>query len=198
MNSNDEMGEAAGMDEVAGSVLDRNDEEFFSAGAGAVINEEIDTTSVEVAMARDGLLGSMVKTAMESIQGMPSHWGILNDRQREDLVADVRKQFSPLVHQAVRQMAAKGRRIVTGTIDKTTTKDSIQVVINSPRSPEACAAFGMSAGGGQVAFLLLDTESLLTDSAKILMSDQIEMDLGENDENGMPEESNEINDECPL
>ncbi|MBF0626154.1 MAG: hypothetical protein HQL82_15265, partial [Magnetococcales bacterium] len=50
---------------------------------------------------------------------------------------------------------------------------------NAPRSPEACAAFGMAAGGGQVAFLLLDTEGLLSDTAKIRTSDQMELDLEE-------------------
>ncbi|MBF0422060.1 MAG: hypothetical protein HQL73_03615 [Magnetococcales bacterium] len=165
--------------EAAPSILDRQDGDVFSAGAGTVIHEQIQTSDVEVIEAKEGLLGSLVKAAYDIIKVMPKHWGFMNEEERDMLLDCLRHDFAPLIQHAARLIASKGRRIITGSIDKMTTKDTIQVTINAPRSPEACAAFGMAAGGGQVAFLLLDTESLLGDRSDIPISDQLTMDLDE-------------------
>ncbi|MBF0308094.1 MAG: hypothetical protein HQL56_01010 [Magnetococcales bacterium] len=143
--------------EAQGSVLDRQDEVIVQPSA--VVDEEI--TFEELGEANGRMLGAFVVLVVEIFKEHKTAWDNMPPEKRDDLVATITKRGQEFISQAALAMAAKGRRVVTGTLNQATIKDCVRIIIDAPKSPEACSAFGMSAGGGQVAFLLLDAEGFL-------------------------------------
>lgn len=192
-NTEDQSHEDATEIEDQGSVLDKEGTGFV-AGAGAVIEEEISDVADEVMAAEETMLGRMVEHMVAQIKTMETTWDKMPVEKRETLVDGIRWVAKTSVRKAVESIAAKGRKIVVGTLDKVTIKDSIQAVLNVPRSAEACSAFGMATGGGELAFLLLETENLLADSSRIQTApEQLSMDLPHEEHEGLYYDDN-----CPL
>ena len=98
---------------------------------------------------------------LAQIRALPSHWGAMTPNQQTDLISSVSAGAANITRQAIEFVTAKGRRIIKGHMKQVGIKDEIQLTITCQRSPEACSAVGMAAAGGQVAFLLLDTDGLL-------------------------------------
>ncbi|WP_130470967.1 hypothetical protein [Candidatus Magnetaquicoccus inordinatus] len=146
------------------SILDKQDAQPVVVGAGMVIEENIDFGSDVVLSTKENMLGDFVKIMADIIKSMPSIWAKMSDGEQQQLLDKLRWQGNHLITKAVEDIAANGRRIVTGTLKQVAIKDEITATILCARSPEACAAFGMASGGGPVAFLLLDTEIFLTDA----------------------------------
>ncbi|MBF0584938.1 MAG: hypothetical protein HQL80_12000 [Magnetococcales bacterium] len=149
---------------VQGSILDQTDEAPVIIGAGQVEHEVINPYDDVVLATKENMLGDFVKVMVDKIKAMPTPWGKMTAQEREDLVTGIKFGAQAMITKAAEDIAANGRRIVTGVMKQVAIKDEITATIVCSRSPEACAAFGMSSGGGPVAFLLLDTESLLTDA----------------------------------
>jgi hypothetical protein len=126
-----------------------------------VVVEDIDTDAEEVHLAADNLLGHLVRWISDRIKGMDKPWSQMSEKDQQTLLDDIRYDGQKVVIEMARTVAAKGRKLVFGAMEQVTIKDEIKAVITCQKSPEAAAAFGMSSGGGQVALVLMQTESLL-------------------------------------
>ncbi|MBF0341810.1 MAG: hypothetical protein HQL95_12745 [Magnetococcales bacterium] len=143
------------------SVLDTTESDIPVMGVGEVVEEEIKPWNDEARLAEKQMLGDMANMVMDRIKTLPTVWLKMSPSQQQDVVSSVTAGCQGIVRNAIEIMASKGRRIITGIMKQVTIKDEIQMTITCLRSPEACAAMGMAAAGGTVAFLLLETEGLL-------------------------------------
>lgn len=143
------------------SILDQTEADIPEVGLGMVIEEEIEPWAPEAILAEKNLAGEMAKRLMDVVKGMPSKWSAMTALQQADLTATISAGCIHVARDAAMVMAAKGRRIVTGTIRSWSVKDEGIASIGIPKSPEVCAALGMAAGGGPVAIILLVHEKLL-------------------------------------
>lgn len=204
---------------TSGSVLDQTESDIPQVGIGEVITEEVQPWDVEAVLAEKQMVGDMTELIIDRIKTMPTHWGKMSENQRMDLISSIQAGCHSITSQAIKNIASRGRKIITGFMKQVTIKDEITLAITCQRSPEACSAMGMSAAGGMVAFLLLETEGLLTMGNPIQvgpvqttmdldseldpnfeelkdqnMLDLIERAIGINEEN-QPQESDE---KCPV
>ncbi len=147
--------------EMSVSVLDITESDVPQMGIGEVIEEEIQPWDDEVRLAEEKMVGDMSMMVLDRIKTLPRAWSAMTPNQQQDVVSSVIAGCEVVVKQAIEAIASKGRKIITGIMKQVTIKDEISMTITCQRSPEACAAMGMAAAGGTVAFLLLETEGLL-------------------------------------
>lgn len=153
-----------------------------------IIEEEISLDSLEVSIAADGMKGAFMRLLVEGLKMMVRPWDEMTEAEQKRLLDHFGFNLSPVIHDAVKVMASKGRKIVFGRMAQVTTKADIKAVIECRKSPESCAAFGMSAGGGGVAMILMDTEGLLEEMNPIKPDpDQPALPLEEGTEEGVQE-----------
>lgn len=182
------------------SVLDQTEPEIPVMGVGEVIEEHVNTWDAEAKLAETQMSGDIAKMILAQIKALPSHWGTMTPNQQTDLISSVSAGAANIASQAIEFIAAKGRRIVKGHMKQVTIKDEIQLTITCQRSPEACSAMGMAASGGQVAFLLLDTDGLLELGSPIEADPvQKELDFDSANERDLDTEVSSTDEvECPL
>lgn len=167
------------------SVLEQTEPEVPVMGIGQVIEEVIQPWDEEARLAEKQLAGDMAKLLLEQIKTLPRQWYAMTESQQSDVWSVVSSGCAGLASQAIELMASRGRRIIKGNMNRVTIKDDIQLTISCQRSPEACTAMGMAAAGGEVAFLLLDTEGFLQLGSPFETEpEQRELDLGLADDDG--------------
>lgn len=185
------------------SVLDQTEPEIPVMGIGEVIEEKITPWDQEAILAEEQMAGDITKMVMERIKTLPSPWSSMTPNQQTDVLASVSAGCASITGKAIEIIASRGRRIIKGSMKQATIKDEIQLTIICQRSPEACAAMGMAAAGGEVAFLLLDTDGLMELGSPIEVDKvQGELDLDFGPEDGETPNSNDTQstttEACPL
>ena len=141
------------------SVLDQPESPVM--GCGEITEETINVWDDEVIAAEESMMANIIAMALDTAKQMESLWAMMPITKREELVDRITAQAADIARKCAEQIAAKGRRIVTGYLKKVDITADIGLMIRCPRTEQGCAAFGMASAGGTVHFILQDTESLL-------------------------------------
>lgn len=140
------------------SVLDQPEQ--LVMGCGEITEETVNVWDDEVIAAEESMTAAIITLATDVAKQMESLWAMMPIAKRNELVDWITAQALDIARKGASQIAAKGRRIVTGYVKKVDITTDIGVMIRCPRTEQGCAAFGMASAGGTVHFILQDTESL--------------------------------------
>lgn len=166
------------------SILDHVSSSDSLPDVGEVTEEKISPNSIEALATSQQLAGDLIKIMLKLIKKQNKPWSQLTLEEQEETINALTFDVYKMANAAMRMIASKGRKIIVGELKQSVIKDTIQLTVTCPKSPEACAAMGMSSAGGPVAFILLEHEDILN------IGDPISPDPDENelplDEEGEP------------
>jgi len=140
-----------------------------------------------------GTLGKDLLSALVlEMKMMPDTWVKLSEKKQNDIIDRLRNRVDASVKMAVHLIAANGRTVVQGDLDKITIKDGAQALIKIGKSVSALHELA-EAQGKAVLLVLSGDESEYTSGMDEVHgeSDQRAFDLGkeytDGDGDGMPE-----------
>ena len=93
-----------------------------------------DALDADVEIARETMLGDLMKVCLDEIRAAPDVWPKLSQEKQEDVIDRVERRVSAAVREAVEIIAAKGRIAIAATLEQVTVKDGIKAVVTLSRS----------------------------------------------------------------
>lgn len=89
---------------------------------------------VEVEIARETMLGDLMKLCIDELKAAPDVWPKLSQEKQEDVIERIERRVGTAVRAAVEIIAAQGRIAIAATLEQVTVKDGIKAVVTLSRS----------------------------------------------------------------
>jgi hypothetical protein len=120
--------------------------------------EDVEQEAVDLAV--ETLSGDLADALLDRIKNLRKPWQQCNQAEQRDLVTGMRGATEHLVTEAVRKIAAFGRRVIVVHVEKVDIKGGLKATITCQKTQQALLDLGM-AEGNTALIVLADEEQFI-------------------------------------
>ena len=120
--------------------------------------EDVEQEAVDLAV--ETLSGDLADALLDRIKNLKKPWQQCNQGEQRDLVTGMRGATEHLVTEAVRKIAAFGRRVIVVHVEKVDIKGGLKATITCQKTQQALLDLGM-AEGNTALIVLADEEQFI-------------------------------------